>query len=107
MLGDLLEAFANLSINTKIFIILFIGMLLAKFFKKELLDTIFNVLCYIFFYIVAYEKAEGIKGIGAVLCLTTIIMPTVWFFKGNLSRKAIVIFVLLFLVSLYLMGVLL
>jgi hypothetical protein len=106
MLGDLLEAFANLSNNMQIFIILFIGMLLAKFFKKELLDTIFTVLGYIFFYIVAYEKA-GTRGIGAVLCLTAIIMPIIWFFKGNLSRKAIVIFVLLFLVSLGLMGVLL
>lgn len=105
MIGDILEAFSNLSDNMQIFIILFIGMLLAKFFKKYLLETIFNVLGYIFFYIVAYEKS-GIQGIGSVLCLTTIIMPTVWFFKGNLPRKAIVIFVLLFLVGLGLMGIL-
>lgn len=106
MIGDLLETFSNLSDNMQIFIILFIGMLLSKFFKKYLLETIFNVLGYIFFYIVAYEKA-GIKGIGAVLCLTAVIMPIVWFFKGNLSRKTIVFFVLLFLVSLGLMGTLL
>ena len=105
MIKLLSEAFANLSNNMQIFIILVIGMLLAKFFKKEKLDTIFTVLGYIFFYIVGYEKA-GINGIGAVLCLTTIIMPIIWFFQGGLSRKAIVIFVLLFLVSLGLMGVL-
>lgn len=105
MIEVLSEAFANLSNNMQIFIILFIGWVIAEFFKKEKLSFVLVVLCYIFFYIVAYERV-GIKGIGAVLCLTTIIMPTIWFFQGNLSRKAIVIFVLLFLVSLGLMGVL-
>ena len=105
MLGDLLEAFANLSNNMQIFVVLFIVTFLAKFFKKEKLANVFAILGYIFCYICAYE-IDGINGIGSILCFTAIIMTIIWFFKGNLSRKAIVTFVLLFLVGLGLMGIL-